>query len=222
MPDTSSGLTVREVHKSWPGTGSVLDGIELACPPGGLTLITGRNGAGKTTLLRIIAGLIAADAGDVRHRGLGPETEPTAYRRAAGYLGVASSGLYPRLKVRHHLDFWARLAYIPKRERTAGIERVVDAFGLAPLLDRRPDRMSMGQRQRVRLAGTFLHAPTLVLLDEAANSLDEEGLELLRAEVERTRERGGSLIWAHPSGEDVHGLEFDSRFALQAGRLVAP
>jgi ABC-2 type transport system ATP-binding protein len=220
-PDVAGGLTVRGVSKTWPGSAPVLDGIGFECPPGTLMLVSGRNGAGKTTLLRVVAGLIGADTGEVRFGALTPEGQPTEYRRRMGFLGVASSGLYPRLRVRHHLDLWSRLAYLRTADRAAGIAHAIEAFELSELLDRRPDRMSMGQRQRVRLAGTFLHAPSLLLLDEAGNSLDDVARDLLYAEVERARQRGAVLIWAHPSGDETHGLRFDSRFTLENGRLVA-
>jgi ABC-2 type transport system ATP-binding protein len=215
-----SDLRARGVHKTWPGGPKVLDNASLEVPAGTLTLLTGRNGAGKTTLLRILAGLIGADAGEVTYGDLNPLRTATAYRRAMAYLGVVSAGLYPRLKVRHHLDLWARLDYVPAQEQRARTAEVVEAFQLAELLDRRPDRMSMGQRQRLRLAGTFLHAPSLVLLDEPSNSLDDVGVGMLREAVGRARERGGAVVWAQPLGAETHGLDFDAQHVLDGGRLV--
>jgi ABC-2 type transport system ATP-binding protein len=213
-------LRAHGVHKTWPGGPKVLDNASLEVPAGTFTLLTGRNGAGKTTLLRILAGLIGADAGEVTYGDLNPIRTGTAYRRAMAYLGVVSAGLYPRLKARHHLDLWARLAYVPADEQRARTAEVVDAFQLAELLDRRPDRMSMGQRQRLRLAGTFLHAPMLVLLDEPANSLDDVGVEMLRDATARTQARGGAVVLAQPFGAETHGLAFDAHHVLDGGQLV--
>ncbi|MBE2317984.1 ABC transporter ATP-binding protein [Solirubrobacter sp. CPCC 204708] len=215
-----SDLRAHGVHKTWRGGPTVLEGASLDVPAGTSTLLTGRNGAGKTTLLRILAGLIGADAGEVRYGDLDPERSATDYRRRMAYLGVVSAGLYPRLKVRHHLDLWARLAYLSAAEQDARTAEMVEAFALRELLDRRPDRMSMGQRQRLRLAGTFLHGPELVLLDEPANSLDDVGLELLRTMVARTRASGGVLVWAQPFGEGAHGIDFDAHWVLEGGKLV--
>ena len=58
----------------------------------------------------------------------------------------------------------------------------------------------MGQRQRVRLAMTFVHDPALILLDEPANSLDQEGLDVLAAYLEQLRSRGGAAVWCAPDG----------------------
>jgi ABC-type multidrug transport system ATPase subunit len=202
------------------GDRTLLDHVTWQISPRERVGLCGPNGAGKTTLLRILAGLIGADAGEVTYGDLNPIRTATAYRRVMAYLGVVSAGLYPRLKVRHHLDLWARVAYVPAREQPARTAEVVEAFQLAELLYRRPYRMSMGQRQRLRLAGTFLHAPTLVLLDEPANSLDDVGVGMLRDAVTRTQARGGAVVWAQPFGEDTHGLDVDAHHVLDGGRLV--
>lgn len=219
-PLDARGLVLDRIVKRWPKRPDpVLDGVSLECPPGTLTLLSGDNGAGKTTLLRIAAGLIAPDSGDVSFGKCGSDVYGVPYRRSMGYLGVVSAGLYPRLKVKQHLDFWARLSFVAPARRGACIARVIDAFKLDELLDRRPDRLSMGQRQRVRLAGVFLHEPSAVYLDEPANSLDATGIDLLRNEVERARRRGVTLIWAHPFGEAAH-LDFDATLRLSQGRLI--
>jgi ABC-type multidrug transport system ATPase subunit len=99
-------------------------------------------------------------------------------------------------------------------------ERTLDALGLRALAGRRVDRLSMGQRQRVRLAGAFLHDPDVVMLDEPTSSLDEEGVALLASEVERIRQAGGATLWCAPSGELTGPLAFDAHLTLHAGRLI--
>ena len=80
----------------------------------------------------------------------------------------------------------------------------------------RADRISMGQRQRLRLALTFLHSPDLVLLDEPLSSLDEAGTETLRTCIEDVRRRGGAVLWCSP-GSDQDQASFDRRLWLQDG-----
>ena len=76
----------------------------------------------------------------------------------------------------------------------------------------------MGQRQRVRLAMTFVHDPDLILLDEPANSLDQEGLEVLTRYLELVRGRGGAAVWCAPEGTETH-LAADTALRLAEGRL---
>ena len=220
MPDgPGDGLELADVRKRWPGQADdVLAELTFAVRPGEALLIEGRNGVGKTTLLRIITGLLLADGGRVRLGGLDPATDGHRYRRQVGVLSAGSAGLYARLTVRQHLEYWARVAFVPRGERRAAAERVLEEFALAPLADRRVDRMSMGQRQRARLALTFLPRPRLFVLDEPRNSLDDEGLADLAAAVARHRAGGGMALVCVPTGEELHLGE--ARLAhLDAGRL---
>jgi ABC-2 type transport system ATP-binding protein len=213
-------LLLREVTKTWPRqTVPVLDHVELDVEAGKLVSIVGRNGAGKTTLLRIVSGLIFADSGTVRLDGLDPKKHRREYQRRIGFLSASYGGLYARLSVRQHLDLWARLAFVPRQERRAAIEATIDRFDLRELLaSRRVDRLSMGQRQRVRLAMAFLHEPKLVLLDEPWNSLDEEGREVLTTALRDVVAGGGSAICCSPTGTEI-GPHAQATYVVSDGKV---
>jgi heme ABC exporter ATP-binding subunit CcmA len=212
-----AGLELSGIVRTYSGR-TVLDGVDLTLAPGSAALVSGRNGAGKTTLLRIAGGLLDPDRGSVRVYGLTPQRQRRECQRRIGFLSAGDRGLYARLTVRQNLEFWARIAMIPASERTAALERAVDAFGLGELVCRRVDRLSMGQRQRVRLAMTFLHDPALVLLDEPRTSLDQDGTDLLAAEAERLRSRGGVVVCCAPTG-DPDAIRFDDHYVVEAGQL---
>jgi ABC-type multidrug transport system ATPase subunit len=126
--------------------------------------------------------------------------------------------MYARLTVRIQLDTWARIAFVERSGRAEEVERIIRAFALEEIVDSRCDRISMGQRQRVRIAMTFIGRPELVLLDEPGTSLDEEGIAVLEAAIKDTVDRGGAVLWASPSG-DRPGVEFTRRVMLEEGRL---
>jgi heme ABC exporter ATP-binding subunit CcmA len=215
-------LLLEGITKTWPGADRpVLDDVTLALEPGTVVHLSGPNGAGKTTLLRIAAGLIRPEAGTVRLGNLDVETNRTSVHRRIGFLAAASTGLYARLTVRDHLRFWSRLALMESAERAPAYDRVLDAFELLALADRRVDRLSMGQRQRVRLAGAVLHDPSVVMLDEPMTSLDETGTALLAAEVERLRHAGRAVVLCAPSGDIGDPVRFDRRVVLREGRLAS-
>jgi ABC-2 type transport system ATP-binding protein len=218
-PPATCRLAVTGVVKRWPRADRrVLDGVDLQLEPGEVVSVTGRNGSGKTTLLRIAAGLITPDAGSVRVAGLDPERERRACHRRMGFVGAGSSALYARLTVDHHLAMWARLAMLPRAERKPAFARVVEQFALEELRGRRIDRLSMGQRQRLRLALAFMHSPELLLLDEPQNSLDDDAIELLGRAIDEVRLRDGAVVACTPSG--VHdALWVDRRLMLSDGRL---
>jgi ABC-2 type transport system ATP-binding protein len=214
-------LDLAGILKRWPSQEApVLDRVDLKLDPGSAAAIAGRNGAGKTTLLRIAAGLIGAESGSVKVCGLDVERDRTEFQRRIGFLAAGNSGLYARLKVEHHLELWSRLALVPRKQRAAAIEQALVAFDLEPLCGRRVDRLSMGQRQRLRLALAFVHEPALVLLDEPATSLDEDGIALLQRALDLLKGRGGAAVVCLPSGwEQI--LSIDRALVLDAGRLTA-
>jgi ABC-2 type transport system ATP-binding protein len=209
-------LELRGVSKSWSGR-PVLNELDLSLLPGTTTWLGGRNGVGKTTLLRIAAGLICPERGSVRLAGLDPEADRRAYQRRLGYLPAGNGALYARLSVRDNLDFWAGMALLARGQRQAAVETALTRFELGPLARQRADRLSMGQRQRVRLAAAFLHEPELILLDEPQTSLDPDALELLARALDELRDRGGSALWCAPKPDE--GIDFDRLLELDAGRL---
>lgn len=143
-------LRLTEVNKRWPGAAApVLDRIELGVAPGEVISIAGRNGAGKTTLLRIVAGIIAPDAGEVVLGGVRLSTGGALTSGRWLRLGWKRR-VYARLSVDDHLRLCVRLALLPRGRRSAVIDVMLAAFALNELRGRRVDRLSMGQRQRLR------------------------------------------------------------------------
>jgi ABC-2 type transport system ATP-binding protein len=196
----------------------VLNGVNLTIEPGELVWVGGRNGVGKTTLLRIAAGLIDPTSGEVRAYGMHPFRDRRDYQRRVGFLSAGNTGLYARLSVKRQLDIWARIAYIPRDRRREAVAKMMHDFDLEQMGDQRSDRLSMGQRQRLRLAMTFIAEPQMVLLDEPRNSLDSEGGAMLHMAIRNIVDRGGAVVWCSPTGEPT-GVRFTQRYVLEDGRL---
>jgi ABC-type multidrug transport system ATPase subunit len=214
-------LRLSGVHKRWRSDlPPVLDGLDLALEPGTMAWIRGRNGVGKTTMLRIAAGLIEPDRGRAEVWGVSQRENRVRYQHLVSFLPAGDRGLYARLTVARQLDFCARIAMLPRAQLGAAIERALREFDLAELADRRVDRMSMGQRQRLRIAMTFLPDPEVVLLDEPLTSLDAEAAELLQDAIRRLLEREGCVLWCSPGAEHFE-IPFDVAYVLERGRLVA-
>ncbi|MEA2124450.1 MAG: type transport system ATP-binding protein, partial [Solirubrobacteraceae bacterium] len=200
-PGRAPVLEMRGICKRWPKTRDrVLDAVDLGVAAGEVVGLIGRNGAGKTTLLRIAAGLLEADAGSVHICGRDRQSARTETQRQIGVCSAGNSGLYGRLGARSHLELWACLALIPKPQRAQRIAVTADAFELAEFGNRRVDRMSMGQRQRLRLALAFLHEPDLVLLDEPRTSLDTQAWALAERAIRAVLARGGGAVLCFPTG----------------------
>ena len=218
MPEPVPALRLSRITKSW-GSLQVLDGTDLTVSAGERVWIGGRNGVGKTTLLRIAAGLILPRSGEISLHGLDPKRDRREFQKRLGFLSAGNTGLYARLTVRANLEFWAGIAFVARPRRAETVDTALGRFGLEDLSSRRVDRLSMGQRQRVRLAGTFLHHPSVVLLDEPETSLDDDGLAAVRAALADHVGAGGAAVICSPSREKVD-IDIDAAYVLDAGRLV--
>ena len=212
-------LELNQLYHKWKGPKPpVLDDVSIKLRAGEVTWIGGRNGVGKTTLLRLAAGILLPQRGSVRLGELTPSSKGNLYRRQIGFLSAGDRGLQARLRVAQQLDYWARLAYVPRRRRAELVTHSMQRFELEEFAQRRVDRMSMGQRQRIRLAMAFLHEPIVVLLDEPRNSLDDDGYRLLGEQIKRAADSGATVLWCSPRGED-RVLASDTGYTLENGHL---
>ena len=213
-------LALHAVSKRW-GHLQVLRDVDLELEAGRLTWIGGANGVGKTTLLRIAAGLILPDAGFARvNERLHPERDRRAFLRHVGYLSAGNGGLYARLTTLQHLDLAARLTMLSRAERREAIDDALERFGLREVAKRRVDRMSTGQRQRLRLAVALVHRPSILLLDEPFNSLDEAGIDCFCSTIASVLAAGGVALVCAPGGLALP-IGYDAHFKLVDGELLA-
>lgn len=212
-------LELRGIRKRWGAAAPVLDDVDLDMLAGSVVALVGRNGAGKTTLLRIAAGLIAPDGGRVALDGLDPFSDRREYQRRIGFVSAGHGGLYARLTVRQHLECWSRLAFVPRRERAAAVASAIEGLDLGAKANARVDRLSAGQRQRLRVAMAFLHRPSLVLLDEPHTSLDEDGASALQGLVRALADEGGTVVCCAPSVV-LLGLAVDDVHLVEGGKVL--
>ena len=158
---------------------------------GGLVALFGRSGSGKTSIVNIIAGLIRPDHGCVVNddvvlvdtaRGI----FVPRHRRRIGYV-FQEGRLFPHLTVQQNL-LYGRF-FVPDSERREGFDPVVELLGIGRLLDRRPGRLSGGEKQRVAIGRALLAGPRLLLMDEPLASLDEARKAEILPYIERLRDQ---------------------------------
>ena len=162
----------------------------------GLTALFGRSGAGKTSVVNAIAGLIRPERGRIvvddsvlldTERGIRVPT----HRRRIGYV-FQEGRLFPHLTVRQNLSFGRWFA--PDGAPSARLNEVVELLGIAPLLARRPGRLSGGEKQRVAIGRALLAHPRLLLMDEPLASLDARRKDEILPYLERLRDQAGVPI----------------------------
>ncbi|WP_052664884.1 ABC transporter ATP-binding protein [Nitriliruptor alkaliphilus] len=207
--DTTARLALRDLRKRF-GDRTVLDGVDLDVGAGSIVLLTGSNGSGKTTLLRCVAGLARFEGTlDLEGHRLGSDG---AGHPDVGYL-PQSPGLPTWATVAEVLALFARL-------RRCAPDSITLPDGFLPPLDQPVGQLSGGQRQRVAFAVALLGAPSLLLLDEPAANLDDDGRAALLAILEGLAATGTSILVAAPSPGDLGGLP-DRTVRLVDGRLAS-
>jgi len=216
-------LSIKNLSKSFTSAGEpvhVLRGIDLAVAAGERVALTGESGSGKSTLLHLIAGLDAADGGEIRFGDTQvtalSDAERAALRRDRLGLVFQQYNLIPSLSVADNLAFQARLA---GRHDPAWHKELVERLGLDTLLKRYPEQLSGGQQQRVAIGRALAIRPELLLADEPTGNLDETTadnvLALTRDLVARTG--CGFLMVTH----SLHlAGTLDRHVTLHAGRVT--
>ena len=158
--------------------------LNFSVAAGEIVALIGRNGAGKTTLLRLALGLIRPTAGTVRR---------TVGNGDIGQL-IDAPFCYPELTVAQNLRMHAWLYGIDPGRVTDSSNR----WELQPYRDRLFRKLSLGNKQRVGLAGAFQHQPRLIVLDEPTNALDPMGIVTLRTVVKEQAAAGcGVVVSSH-------------------------
>jgi ABC-2 type transport system ATP-binding protein len=153
------------------GPHTAVEGVSFRVQRGEILGFLGPNGAGKTTTMRILTCFIPATSGIARVAGYDVFEDPIEVKKRIGYL-PETPPLYPDLSVFDQLTFVAKVKGIPKKDRAAKIDAVVEKAFIGDVRKRLIGRLSKGYRQRVGLAQALLNNPDVLILDEPTAGLD--------------------------------------------------
>ena len=190
---------------------------------GRVTGLFGASGAGKSSLINMIAGLLQPDRGIITLDGetldnTAEHIHVPVHRRRIGYV-FQDARLFPHLDVRQNLDYGRRMNQLA--EDPAARQRVIDMLDIGDLLDRRPGRLSGGERHRVALGRALLSQPRLLLLDEPLSSLDEERKEEILPYLMRLRDEAGiPMVYVSHDAAELRQLATEI-VILRRGRVTA-
>jgi sodium transport system ATP-binding protein len=196
--------------------------VSFDAPNGSITGLLGPNGAGKTTTLRMLAALIAPDAGSMRVDGIDVVGRP---REVLARMGVLSDarGLYPRLTARENIVYYGALHGMERDAADARAEELARMFEMTALLDRRAGGFSQGERMKTALARALVHDPAHIVLDEPTNGLDVLATRALRESLRWLRTPAGGakcIVFSTHIMQEVERL-CDSVVVVAQGRTVA-
>ena len=174
---------ITRVYGSGSTQVAALRGVDLRTEPGKLVAVRGRSGSGKTTLLNIVGGLDRPTSGSVRIVGRDvttmSESERLRLRRTEVAFVFQSFGLIPVLSAAENVSVPLRIAGLPRGERKARVELMLEITGLAEHAAQRPGELSGGQQQRVAIARALAGRPKVLIADEPTGQLDADTARLI-------------------------------------------
>ncbi|HLT92576.1 MAG TPA: ATP-binding cassette domain-containing protein [Woeseiaceae bacterium] len=211
-----AAIELRGVVKAFDGI-RALDGLTADIEAGRLTGLVGPDGAGKTTLLRIMAALMAPDAGSVTVAGHAAATAAARIHSIVGYM-PQRFGLYEDLAVGENLGLYAALRGVDTEAAEGTFAELLRFTGLAPFTGRLAGHLSGGMKQKLGLACALLGRPEILLLDEPSVGVDPVSRRELWALVRELAAEGLAVVWSTAYLDEAE--QCDSVLLLNEGRLA--
>lgn len=206
-----SALAISRLAKSFDRP--IVQGLDLKVAPGEFYALLGPNGAGKTTILRMVAGLLAPDAGDISIFGVDVQKDPVAAKRLLAWVSDEPM-VYDRLTPLEYLDFVSGLWQVEPGKARQSANALLDILGLAPHANELCGGFSKGMLQKVALAGALIHDPRLIILDEPLTGLDAGSARQVKDVLLERVSQGVTIIMT------THILEVAERMAQRIGVLA--
>ncbi len=209
-------IEVKNLVKMYDGHLAV-DHLNFTVEKGQILGFLGPNGAGKSTTMNMLTGYISATEGTITINGYDIYEEPEEAKRCIGYLPELPP-VYPDMTVREYLKFVMELKKVPKKERAAMLEDVMERTALTDVADRLIKHLSKGYRQRVGLAQAITGYPEVIILDEPTVGLDPMQIIEIRDLIRELAEKHTVIISSHILSEI--SAVCDTVMIINKGKLI--
>ena len=179
----------------------ILTDVNLNIQKGEICGIIGRNGSGKTVLLKSICGFMSLTEGEILQNGkrIGTDTE---FIKDAGFI-IENPSFLPMKSGYKNLKYLASIRNLADEKR---IRECLELVGLAEDADKAVGKYSMGMRQRLGIAQAIMEDPSIIILDEPMNGLDNQGVEEMRNLFLKLKEEGKTFLIVSHNREDIEML----------------
>jgi ABC-2 type transport system ATP-binding protein len=214
-----NGIEAERLVRRFKGVDAV-NGIDLKVAPGEIYGFLGPNGAGKSTTVHVLTTLLPPTSGTARVAGYDVVEQGPQVRRAIG-AALQEAALDPLLTGRDHMRLQTALHGIPRSERAARGDELLERVGLTLAADRKIRTYSGGMKRRLDLALALVHRPRLLFLDEPTTGLDPQSRSALWGEVGRLAKEEGVTVFLTTQYLEEADVLADRVGIIDYGRIVA-
>ena len=213
MEKTDAVISVQNVSKDF-GQERVLRSVTRDFARGKIHGIVGNNGSGKTVLMKCICGFLLPTEGKILVHGkqVGKDVD---FPSGLGVI-IETPGFLPGYSARQNLQF---LAGIRRKIGKKEIDEAIRKVGLDPEAKKHVGKYSLGMRQRLGIAQTIMEEPSLLILDEPMNGLDNQGVQEMRQLFLKLKEEGKTILLASHNREDIAAL-CDTTVEIDRGKIT--
>ncbi len=210
-------LKINGLTKTY-GDKKAVDDLTLHIKPGEIYGFIGHNGAGKTTTLKSCAGILQFEQGEILIDGLSVKENPLGCKQKIAYI-PDNPDLYEFMTGSQFLNFVADIFRVGTEERNKRINKYAQAFEIADDLSKPVSDYSHGMKQKLAVISAWLHAPSLIMMDEPFVGLDPKASHILK-EMMRSACDGGSAIFFSTHVLEVAEKLCDKVAIIKDGRLI--
>lgn len=212
-------IEVMELSKGFKKVQAV-DKISFKVENGEIVGLLGENGAGKTTTLRMLATMLKPTGGTAKINGCDIIEEPEKVRGEIGILFGGEVGLYDRLTGSENIRYFAQLNGMSREEADKSINELSEALGMNEFINRRVGKFSRGMKQKVAIARSIVHKPSVMLFDEPTAGLDVSAARIVQDFILQCKNEGKAIIFSSHSMAEVEKL-CDRIVIIHKGKIVA-
>jgi len=201
------------------GAVCAVDDVSFSCRPGEIYGLLGANGAGKTTTLRMLATILAPSEGTAVVAGYDVIKDPQTVRSRVGFLSTATA-LYGRLSAQEMVEYFGRLHGLDEPTLRGRVDEIFTRLEMNDFRDRRCDKLSTGMKQKVSIARTLVHDPSVMIFDEPTLGLDVIAARTIALFIRECRDKGKTVVFSTHVMSEVEKL-CDHIGIIDGGKLLA-
>lgn len=211
-------IEIKNISKKFK-TKQALKSVSFEVGTGEILGLLGENGAGKSTLLRIISTMLLPSEGSAVISGYDILKSPKEVRKNIGILFGSEVGLYERLTSRENLEFFAKLNGMSDKESKERIDYLINKFSFEEYADKKVITLSKGMKQKVAIARSIVHNPSVMLFDEPDSGLDFKASKIIFDFMEECKKEGKTIIFSSHSMENIKNYS-DRIVVLHRGEIT--